>query len=418
MRRVVITGIGVIAPGGGGTTGFWSLLTSGRSATRAVTSFDARPLRSRVAAEIDFDAHEYGLPAGPATELARVAQFALAGARTALADSGAAPTLDPVRTGVALGSALGCASELSLEYAVASDVGARWLVDHTRAVPHLYDYVVPGSLAAEVARDAGAQGPVAFLGGGCTAGLDALGHGADLIREGSADVVLAGATEAPISPVTMACCDTVRITSRRNAEPGSAARPFDRTRDGFVLGEGAAVLVLEERERARRRGARTYAEVSGYASRAGATHMTGLSPDGAALAAAIGAALDEARLDPSAVEWVSAHGSGTRQSDLHETAAIKRALGRHAHHVPVSAITSMTGYPLGAVGAFQAAAGALTIRYGIVPPTAHLRVPDPECDLDYVPGGARDQHTSSVLALGSGFGGFQSALVLTRPELD
>ncbi|MFG2978413.1 beta-ketoacyl-[acyl-carrier-protein] synthase family protein [Streptomyces sp. NPDC048331] len=418
MRRVVITGIGVVAPGGGGTRGFWSLLTSGYSATRAVTSFDARPMRSRVAAEIDFDPGEHGLSARQGAELARVAQFALVGAREALADSGAAPSLDPLRTGVALGSALGCAAELSLEYAVASHVGARWLVDHTRAVPQLYDYFVPGSLAAEVARDAGAQGPVSLVAGGCTAGLDAVGHGADLIREGSADVVLAGAAEAPISPVTMACCDTIRVTSRRNAEPRSAARPFDRTRDGFVLGEGAAVLVLEEAERARRRGARVYAEVAGYASRSGAAHMTGLSQDGADLAEAIGAALDEARLDPSAVESVSAHGSGTWQSDLHETAAIKRALGRHAYRVPVSAITSMTGYPLGAVGAFQAAAGALTIEHATVPPTAHLRVPDPECDLDYVPGTAREQHTSSVLALGSGFGGLQSALVLTRPEPD
>lgn len=434
LRRVVITGIGVLAPGGGGTKGFWSMLTAGRSATRAVTSFDARPMRSRVAAEIDFDAREHGLSGGQAADLARVTQFALAAAREALADSGALagsggfaggglpagrgaqPWPDPLRTGVALGSALGCVAELSLEYAVASNVGARWLVDPARVVPQLYDYFVPGSLAAEVARDTGAQGPVSFVGTGCTAGLDALGHGAELIREGSADVVLAGASEAPISPVAMACCDTVRITSRRNAEPASAARPFDRTRDGFVLGEGAAVLVLEERERALRRGARVYAELAGYASRAAAEHMTGLGPDGTELAAAIGAALDEAGLDPSAVEYVSAHGSGTRQSDRHETAAIKRALGRHARHVPVSAITSMTGYPLGAVGAFQAAAGALAIEYGTVPPTAHLRVPDPECDLDYVPGTARRQHTSAVLALGSGFGGFQSALVLTRPE--
>ncbi|MGW4689021.1 beta-ketoacyl-[acyl-carrier-protein] synthase family protein [Streptomyces sp. NPDC004244] len=416
MRRAVITGIGVVAPGGGGTRGFWSLLTSGRSATRAVTSFDARPLRSRVAAEVDFDARAHGLDARPEAEAARAAQFALAAAREALADSGAAPALDPVRTGVALGSALGCAAELSLEYAVASHVGARWLIDHTRAVPHLYDYAVPCSLAAEVALDAGAQGPVSLVAGGCTSGLDALGHGADLIREDSADLVLAGAAEAPISLATMTTCDTIRVTSRRNAEPGSAARPFDLTRDGFVLGEGAAVLVLEERERARRRGARIYAEVCGYASRAGAGSMTGLSADGAELADAASAALEEARLAPSSVAWVSAHGSGTRQSDRSETAAIKRALGAHAHRVPVSAIASMTGYPLGALGGFQAAAGALAIRHGTVPPTAHLQVPDPECDLDYVPGAARRQPTNAVLALGSGFGGFQSALVLTGPE--
>ncbi|MEU5811739.1 beta-ketoacyl-[acyl-carrier-protein] synthase family protein [Streptomyces sp. NPDC047718] len=417
MRGAVITGIGVVTPGGGGTRGFWSLLTSGRSATRPVTSFDARPLCSRIAAEVDFDPAEHGLAAPAAAGLARVTQFALAAAREALADSGTAASLDPLRTAVALGTALGCAAELSVEYAVASHVGGRWLVDHTLAVPHLYDYVVPASLAADVARDVGAQGPVALLASGCTAGLDSLGHGADLIREGSADIVLAGAAEAPLAPVTMACCDTVRITSRRNAEPRSAARPFDRARDGFVLGEAAAVLVLEERERARSRGARIYAEVSGHASRArGGGNMTGLSADGADLAEAIVAALDQAGVDPSAVGHVSAHGSGTRQGDRHETAAVKRALGPHAHRVPVSAISSMTGYPLGATGALQAAAGALTIAYGTVPPTANLQVADPECDLDHVPGAVREQDTDSVLVLGSGFGGFQSALVLTRPE--
>ncbi|MFF5448524.1 beta-ketoacyl-[acyl-carrier-protein] synthase family protein [Streptomyces sp. NPDC012888] len=415
MRRVVITGIGVVAPGGGGTGGFWARLTAGRSATRAVTSLDARRLRSRLAAEVDFNPRAHGLAPRAGAEPARATQFALAAAREAVADSGAEPARDPARTAVVVGSALGCAAELSLEYAVASEVGSRWLVDHTRAVPHLYDYFVPGSLAAELARDTGAQGPVSLVSGGCTAGLDALGHGADLIREGSADLVLAGAAEAPISVAAMVCCDTLRITSRRNGEPESAARPFDRTRDGFVLGEGAGVLVLEERERARRRGATVYAELAGHAGRAAARHMTGLAPDGAELAAAAGAALAEARLDPSAVDWVSAHGSGTPQSDVHETAAVKRVLGPRAYRVPVSAITSMTGYPLGAVGAFQAAAGALAIRHGTVPPTAHLRTPDPRCDLDYVPLTAREQRTGAVLALGSGFGGFQSALVLTRP---
>ncbi|MGW0737855.1 beta-ketoacyl-[acyl-carrier-protein] synthase family protein [Streptomyces sp. NPDC002851] len=417
MRRVVITGIGVVAPGGVGTGNFWATLTAGRTATRGITLFDASSYRSRIAAEADFDPAEHGFTPEEAERLDRAAQFAVAGAREALADSGVDIAAAAERTGVTLGSAVGCTTGLDQEYAVVSEHGAVWEVDHTRAVAHLFDYFVPSSLAAEVARAAGAQGPVSLVSTGCTSGLDSLGHAVDLIREGSADIMVSGATEAPISPITVACFDAIKATTNRNDDPATASRPFDRTRNGFVLGEGAAVLILEEFEHARRRGAHVYAEISGFAGRSNAYHMTGLTSDGAEMAEAITAALDEARLNPTDVDYVNAHGSGTKQNDRHETAAFKRSLGDHAYRVPVSSIKSMIGHSLGAIGSLEVAASALAIEHNTVPPTANLHEADPKCDLDYTPLTARAQRTDTVLSVGSGFGGFQSAIVLTRPRL-
>ncbi|MFD7259939.1 beta-ketoacyl-[acyl-carrier-protein] synthase family protein [Streptomyces sp. NPDC059874] len=417
MRRVVVTGIGVVAPGKPGTKEFWSLLTSGRTATRTITLLDPAPYRSQVAAEADFDPVQHGFGPPEVERLDRAAQFALVSAREALADAGLEGSLDPTRCGVTLGSALGCTTGLEREYAHVSDRGGRWLVDHDRAAEQLYDYFVPSSMAAEVARTAGAQGPVSLVSTGCTSGLDAIGHAVDLVREGSADVMVTGAAEAPISPISLACFDAIKATTPRNDDPAGASRPFDRTRNGFVLGEGAAVLVIEELEHARRRGAHVYAEIAGFASRSNAYHMTGLRPEGTEMAEAIRAALDEARLDAGAVDYINAHGSGTKQNDRHETDAFKRSLGERARQVPVSSIKSMIGHSLGAVGALEVAACALTIEHGVVPPTANLHEPDPACDLDYTPLTAREQRTDTVLTVGSGFGGFQSAMILTRPSL-
>ncbi|MFF3216048.1 beta-ketoacyl-[acyl-carrier-protein] synthase family protein [Streptomyces sp. NPDC002886] len=417
MRRVVITGIGVVAPGRPGTKEFWSLLTDGRTATRAITLFDATGFRSRIAAEADFDPQESGLTAEQSGRLDRATQFAVVSAREALEDSGLAGLHDAARTGVTLGSALGCTTGLDAAYGVVSEQGTRTLVDHTKAAPHLYDYFVPSSMAAEVARTVGAQGPVALVSTGCTSGLDAIGHAVDLVREGSADVMVTGAAEAPITPITVACFDAIRATSTRNDEPETASRPFDRTRNGFVLGEGSAVLVIEEYEHARTRGAHIYAEISGFASRSNAYHMTGLRPDGVEMAAAITAALDEARLLPGHIDYINAHGSGTKQNDKHETEAFKRSLGQRAYEVPVSSIKSMIGHSLGAIGALEVAACALAIEHDTVPPTANLHEPDPACDLDYTPLTARRQRTDAVLTVGSGFGGFQSAMILTSPSL-
>ncbi|GAA3932683.1 beta-ketoacyl-[acyl-carrier-protein] synthase family protein [Actinomadura viridis] len=415
-RRVAITGIGVLAPGAPGTKGFWETVSGGRPTFRTITAFDPSRYRSRVAAEIDFDPGRYGLTPRQVRRMDRAAQFAVVTAREALAASGRDPgELDPARTGVSVGSAVGCTVSLEREYSVVSDSGRLPVVDPAYASPHLPDYLVPASLAREVAWDVGAEGPACVVSTGCTSGLDAVAHGVEIIREGGADVMLAGASDAPISPITVACFDAIKATSPDNHDPEHACRPFDATRSGFVLGEGAAMLVLEDLDAARARGAHVHAEIRGFASRCNAYHMTGLRPDGAEMAAAIEAALAEARVPAEGVDYVNAHGSGTRQNDRHETAAFKRALGGHAYRVPVSSIKSVVGHSLGAIGAIEVAASALAIDHGLVPPTANLRHADPECDLDYVPVTAREQRTGTVLTVGSGFGGFQSAMVLSAP---
>ncbi|HEY5836062.1 beta-ketoacyl-[acyl-carrier-protein] synthase family protein [Streptomyces sp.] len=414
-RRVVITGIGVVAPGGVGVKDFWSLLSDGRTATRGITFFDPTPFRSRVAAEVDFDPEAQGLSPQEIRRMDRAAQFAVVTAAEALAGSGLeASDLDPYRTGVTVGSAVGATMGLDQEYRVTSDGGRLDLNDYRYAVPHLYDYFVPSSFASEVAWATGAEGPATVVSTGCTSGLDSVGYATELIREGSVDVMIAGATDAPISPITVACFDAIKATTSRNDDPEHASRPFDKSRNGFVLGEGSAMFVLEEYERAKARGAHIYCEIAGYATRSNAFHMTGLRPDGLEMAEAIRTALGEAKMNADEIDYVNAHGSGTKQNDRHETAAVKRILGDHAYRTPMSSIKSMVGHSLGAIGSIEIAASALAIENNLVPPTANLHEPDPECDLDYVPLKAREHRTDAVLTVGSGFGGFQSAMVLRR----
>ena len=416
-RRVVITGLEVLAPGGIGVKEFWSLLSEGRTATRKISFFDASQFRSRVAAEIDFDPEEHGLTPQEVRRMDRAAQLAVVAARGAVADSGIdLEAYDPYRIGVTIGSAVGATMGLDQEYRIVSDAGRLHLVDHNYAVPHLYNYLVPSSFAAEVAQTVGVQGPSTVVSTGCTSGIDSVGYAIELIREGSTDLMIAGASDAPISPITVACFDAIKATTPRNDDPEHASRPFDASRNGFVLGEGAAVFVLEELESARQRGAHIYAEIAGYATRSNAYHMTGLRPDGLEMAEAIRVALNEARLNVDEIDYINAHGSGTKQNDRHETAAFKKSLGEHAYRTPVSSIKSMVGHSLGAIGSLEIGASVLAIEHDVVPPTANLHTPDPECDLDYVPLTARDHVTNAVLTVGSGFGGFQSAMVLARPR--
>jgi act minimal PKS ketosynthase (KS/KS alpha) len=412
-RRVVITGIEVIAPGGMGKKEFWELLTSGRTATRTISVFDPTPFRSQIAAECDFDPQTAGLTPREIRRMDRAAQFASVCARDCLLDSGLAlGQLDPTRLGVSVGSAVGATTSLEQEYLVLSDSGREWFVDPAHLSPYMYDYFVPSSIAAEVAWQVAAEGPVSIVSTGCTAGLDSVGRAYELITECSVDVMLAGATDAPISPLAVSCFDAIKATTPRNDDPAHASRPFDRTRNGFVLAEGAAMMVLEELDHAKARGAHIYAEVGGYATRCNAYHMTGLKADGREMAEAIRHAMADARCEPTAIDYVNAHGSGTKQNDRHETAAFKSTLGEHAYRIPISSIKSMIGHSLGAIGSIEIAACVLAIEHNVVPPTANLHEPDPECDLDYVPHEARDVRVDTALTVGSGFGGFQSAMVL------
>ncbi|MFD8478393.1 beta-ketoacyl-[acyl-carrier-protein] synthase family protein [Kitasatospora sp. NPDC059673] len=416
-RRVAVTGIGVVAPGGIGVPQFWALLTAGRTATRGITLFDPDGFRSRIAAECDFDPAAHGLTADQIARNDRYVQFALVAAAEALADAGLEPEReDPWRIGVSLGTAVGGTTRLEADYVLVSGRGEHWDVDHRPARPHLERAFTPATLASAVAERIGAHGPVQTVSTGCTSGLDAVGYAALSIEEGRADVIVAGACDSPISPITVACFDAIKATSARNDDPEHASRPFDASRDGFVLGEGGAVIVLEEWEHAKRRGARIYAELGGFATFGNAYHMTGLTQEGVEMSEAIDRALAHARLPGDAIDYVNAHGSGTKQNDRHETAAVKRSLGAHARRTPMSSIKSMVGHSLGAIGAIELVACTLALHHGVVPPTANYTERDPECDLDYVPRTARELPLRHVLSVGSGFGGFQSAVVLSRVE--
>ncbi|MDX3386243.1 beta-ketoacyl-[acyl-carrier-protein] synthase family protein [Streptomyces niveiscabiei] len=417
-RAVAVTGVGVVAPGGIGRQAFWKLLASATTATRPITLFDPAGFRSRIAAECDFEPLAEGLTAQETARSDRYVQFAIAAFREALTASGLDPEAgDPWRTGVSMGTAVGGTTRLETDYVVASERGRDWNIDPAYGSPFLHRVFSPAPLAGEIAELLPACGVVHTVSTGCTSGLDAVGLAAAAIHEDRADVMVAGAADSPISPITVSCFDAIRATSARNDRPDAASRPFDRERDGFVLGEGAAVLMLEELEHARRRGADVHCLVGGFATRSNAYHMTGLTREGTEMAEAIHHALDEARTDPTDVDYVNAHGSGTRQNDRHETAAFKRALGDHAHRTPVSSIKSMVGHSLGAIGAIELAACVLAMDEGVVPPTANLEHPDPECDLDYVPLVARPRRLDTVLSVGSGFGGFQTAVVLDRRGL-
>ncbi len=439
LRRTAVTGVGVVAPGGVTRDSFWETITAGRTSTRKISFFDPKGFRSQIAAEADFDPVASGLSAQEARRMDRYIQFAAVAAMEALNDAallieeedrtasmfvsfdrGKSASIvleefDRERMGVTLGSAVGGTMALEEGYVATSNSGEKWLVDPAYSPPFLYAGLIPSSLASEVALKFGAHGPATVISTGCTSGIDAVGYGHQLIQDGEADIVISGAAESPISPISMACFDPIKATSRRNDDPAHASRPFDRDRDGFVMGEGGAVLVLEEFDRAYERGAHIYCEVTGFASRGNAFHMTGLKPDALEMTEAVEDAMRQGNTRPEDIGYINAHGSGTKQNDRHETGAYKNALGDHAYNVPISSIKSMIGHSLGAIGAIEMATCALVIERGVVPPTANWENRDPECDLDYTPNEARMAGVDVALSTASGFGGFQSAMILSRP---
>src|SRR5437762_2687667 len=372
MRRTVVTGIGVVAPGGVNRESFCAEIMEGRTATRRISFFEPSGFRSRIAAECDFDPVLAGLTREEMNRMDRYVQFATAAAIEAVQDSRLdLKGVDHDRLSVSMGSAVGGTTYLEADYVTASGHGKEWLVDPQRTRPSLYHAFTPSTLASELAVKYGAHGPAVVISTGCTSGIDGIGFGHQLIQDAEADIVISGAADSPISPISLACFDPIRATSNRNDDPEHASRPFDRDRDGFVMGEGAAVVILEEMEFALARGARIYCELAGYACRSNAFHMTGLKPDGLEMAEAITDALAQAGLAPTDVDYINAHGSGTKQNDRHETAAFKRALGEHAYKIPISSIKSMIGHSLGAIGAIEMAACALAIERGLVAPTAN-----------------------------------------------
>ncbi|HEX8724563.1 MAG TPA: beta-ketoacyl-ACP synthase II [Gemmatimonadaceae bacterium] len=408
-RRVVITGLGPITPIGIARDGLWAGLQRERSAVRTVTRFDPGMFRSRNAAEIDdFDPGDF-IEQRRARRLDRFGHFSVASARLAMDDARLdLAAEDRERIGAMMGSALGGVAFAEDQVRVAMRDGIRG-VD-----PSLALTVFGGAASCNIAIELGVQGPNSTNAMSCASGTIAVGEAFRAIRDGYADVMFAGAAEAPLAPLCFGAFAIIRAMSTRNDEPARASRPFDRDRDGFVMGEGACVLVLEERSRAVARGAPVYAEVLGFGFTNDAHHMTAPRPDGSQAARSMRLALDDAGVAPGEVAYVNAHGSSTPLNDPTETAAIKRVFGDHAARLQVSSTKAYYGHALGASGAIEAAICALALERDWLPPTLNLDAPDAACDLDYIPNHGRAERAECVLSNSFGFGGINAALVMRR----
>lgn len=411
-RRVVITGIGAVTPIGSGREGLWQGLHRAQSAVSTVSRFDPSIFRSHNAAEVnDFHAEDH-LEKRRARRLDRFGQFSVAASRLALQDAGLdLEAEDRNRIGSSMGTALGGIAYAEEQLGNFLCRGGLRAVDPTLALA-----VFGGASSCNVAIEFGLHGPNSTNAMSCASGAMAIGEGFRAVRNGHADVMLAGGAEAPLAPLCFGAFALIRAMSTRNDEPRSASRPFDRDRDGFVMGEGAAVLVLEERSRAIARGAPVIAEVLGYGTTNDGHHMTAPLPDGSQAARCISQALGDARVTPNEVDYVNAHGSSTPLNDPTETMAIRTALGERANTVPVSGTKGYYGHALGASGAIEAAICALAIACGWVPPTVNLSTPDESCDLDLVRGAGRVMSPQVVLSNSFGFGGINAALVLGSPN--
>ena len=407
-RRVVITGLGPITAAGVGLEAFWEALHRPESPVRRITRFDATPFRSRIGAEVlDFEPRDF-MERNQARRLDLFGQFALASTRVAVDDAGLdAARVDCGRVAVQMGSALG-------GIAHAQDQLTNYLRAGVRAVdPRLATTVFCGAASCWVAIEFGFTGPNSTNAMSCASGAMAVGEGFRLIREGLADVAVCGGVEAPLGPLSFGAFAIIRAMSARNDDPERACRPFDRDRDGFVMGEGACALILEEAGRARARGARIYAEVRGYGVTNDAHHMTAPRPDGTQSAEAMRRALACAEMAPAEVEYVNAHGSSTPLNDATETIAIRAVLGERAYQIPVSGTKPYYGHALGASGAIEAAVTALALSRGWIPPTLNLERVDEGCDLDYVPLQGRSHTVSHALTNSFGFGGINASLALS-----
>ena len=410
-RRVVITGIGAITPIGIGVEGLWAGLQRAESAVRGITRFDPAPFRTRIAAQVD-DFHPTDhIEERKARRIDRFGQFSVAASRLALADAELdLAREDRDRVGVMMGTALGGVGMAESEH-------ARYVEGGIRAVdPGLALMVFAGAASCNVAIAFGVSGPNSTNGMSCASGTIAIGDGFRAIVRGDADVMLAGGAEAPLAPLSFGAFAIIRAMSTRNDDPGTASRPFDAERDGFVMGEGAAVLVLEERAHAVARGARIYAELCGFGLTNDAHHMTAPRADGAQATRAMRLALAESHVQPSTIAYVNAHGSSTPLNDSTETVAIKQVFGEHARRLAISGTKGYYGHALGASGAIEAAICALASHRKWLPPTLNLRNPDPACDLDYLPSGGRVADPEYMLSNSFGFGGINAALVLRRAD--
>ena len=409
----MVTGMGIISPLGLDVESTWDGIVNGRSGVDLITAFDTEGFDTHFAAEVKgFDPENY-LERKEARRMDRFAQFAAVAAQQACAQAGLERgTVDPYRVGVIIGSGIGGISTLSQQHEILIERGPK------RVSPFLIPMMLGDMASAQVSMVTGSMGANYCLVSSCSSGADALGQAWAMIRRGQEDIVLAGGSEAPLVPVAVAGFNALRALSRFNENPAGASRPFDVNRDGFVMGEGAAVLVLESEESAKKRGATILGEIKGYAATSDAHHLTEPLASGESAARAMTKALEEAGVTAADVDYVNAHGTSTPLNDRHETAAIKVALGEEAYRVPVSSTKSMTGHLLGSGGALEACFCLLAMANSIIPPTINLKESDPSCDLDYTPNTARPQELNVTVSNSFGFGGHNAVLVFGKPGMD
>lgn len=410
MNRVVITGLGVVSALGQDLDTFWNNLANGKSGVSQIESFDASEYGTTIAASIkDFNPEDY-IERREARRMDRFVQFGVVAALKALADAqlNIKEQTDPERVGVIVGSGIGGLTTWEEQHRVLMEKGPK------RVSPFFIPMMIANMASGQISMITGAKGPNTTAVTACATGTHSIGDSYKMIQRGDADVMICGGAEATISPIGIAGFNALRAMSTRNDEPEKASRPFDRERDGFVMGEGSGVLILESLEHAQKRGARIYAELIGYGMSGDAYHITDPDPEGAARC--MKRAIKDAGIEPEAIDYINAHGTSTPVGDISETKAIKMAVGDHAYKLAVSSTKSMTGHLLGAAGGVEAVICSLAIKHGILPPTINLEFPDSECDLDYVPNEARPANVRVAMSNSFGFGGHNATIILQKYE--
>ena len=404
-RRVVVTGLGIAAPVGTGVEAAWTNLIEGRSGIGSTQSFDASALRSRISGEVtDFKAEEH-FSRKLIKRTARFTQLALVATQEALGQAGLDNKDELEDVAVVVGSGIGGFDTQEEEHQTFLEKGPESFI------PFTIPMVIPNMAAGVIAIETGCRGPNLAVATACATGAHCIGTALDMVRDGRADIAVAGASESTISPFAIDGYCQLRALSTRNEEPQKASRPFDKDRDGFVIAEGAGILILEEREHALARGVPILCELAGYATTADGYHLVAPEPNARGAVRAMRNALKDARLEPTDIEVVNAHGTSTRLNDVTETGAVKSVYGEHANKLAMHSTKSMTGHALGGAAALEAVASVLTIDRGVVHPTINLDEPDPECDLDYVPNVAREMPVQAVMSNSFGFGGHNAVLV-------
>ena len=410
-RRVVITGLGMVTPLGTGVEKNWESLCSGKSVIGQITKFDTADFKSTIAAEVtDFNASDF-LDKQQLRRFDIFIHYGIASARMAMEDSGLKITPDNCRKiGCLTGSGLGGLSMIESFHKILMEKGPG------KVSPFFIPGIIPNMLPGQIAIEFGAQGPNSSIETACAASSHAVGESFRLVQDGIADAMITGGSEAVITPLAFAGFCSMRALSTRNDEPEKASRPFDKDRDGFVMGEGSGILIIEELDHALERGAKIYAEIAGYGLSGDAYHVSAPHPEGDGAVNCMAMAIESAGLKPDDVDYINAHGTSTQLNDLSETKAVKKLFGEHAYKLAISSTKSMTGHLLGGTGGVEAIYSALIIKNGIIPPTINYETPDPECDLDYVPNEARKAQVKVAMSNSFGFGGTNASVLFKAYE--